>query len=84
MYWPQLYTLMLPPAAETDTGMEKLVTETWNRMKMGGEIASQQRIYFVNMLEMRDQKYGTQQECAQSFHPSTSFRFLLPRKAIRR
>ena len=38
---------------------KKLVTETWNRMKMGGEIATQQRIYFVNMLEIRDQKYGT-------------------------
>ena len=38
---------------------KKLVTETWNRMKMGGEIGTQQRIYFVNMLEMRDQKFGT-------------------------
>lgn len=38
---------------------KKLVSETWTRMKMGGEIATQQRIYFVNMLEMRDQKYGT-------------------------
>lgn len=38
---------------------KKLVTETWNRMKMGGEIATQQRIYFVNMLEIRDQPYGT-------------------------
>ena len=38
---------------------KKLVSETWTRTKMGGEIATQQRIYFVNMLEMRDQKYGT-------------------------
>lgn len=38
---------------------KKLVGETWNRMKAGGEITTQQRIYFVNMLEIRDQKYGT-------------------------
>ncbi|MBP5180990.1 MAG: SPFH domain-containing protein [Clostridiales bacterium] len=38
---------------------KKLVTETWTRMKMGGEIATQQRIYFVNMLEIKDQKFGT-------------------------
>ncbi len=39
--------------------MKSLVTETWNRMKAGGEISTQQRIYFVNMLEIRDQKFGT-------------------------
>lgn len=35
------------------------VKDSWERMKMGGEIAKQQRVYFVNLLEIRDNKYGT-------------------------
>jgi len=38
---------------------KSLVKETWNRMKAGGEITTQQRVYFINMLEIRDQKFGT-------------------------
>ena len=35
------------------------VSEAWNRFKFGSEIAQQQRIYFINMLEVRDQNFGT-------------------------
>ena len=31
--------------------VKKSVGEIWDRMKMGGEIAKQQRVYFINMLE---------------------------------
>ena len=39
--------------------VKKSVGEIWERMKMGGEVSKQQRIYFVNMLELRDQNFGT-------------------------
>lgn len=35
------------------------VKETWERMKMAGEISKEQRVYFINMLEIRDQNFGT-------------------------
>ncbi|MCQ2531205.1 MAG: SPFH domain-containing protein [Saccharofermentans sp.] len=35
------------------------VKDTWERMKNGGELAKQQRVYFVNMQEVRDQNFGT-------------------------
>ncbi len=35
------------------------LSEAWQRMKMGSEIAQQQRIYFINMLEIKDQNFGT-------------------------
>lgn len=38
---------------------KKIVTEAWQRMQAGGEITKQQRVYFINMLEIRDQKFGT-------------------------
>ncbi len=38
---------------------KKIVGEAWQRMQSGGEITKQQRVYFVNMLEMRDNKFGT-------------------------
>ncbi len=36
-----------------------IVKEAWQRMQAGGEITKQQRVYFVNMLEIRNQKFGT-------------------------
>ncbi len=36
-----------------------IVSDTWERMKRGGELAKQQRVYCVNMLEMKDNKFGT-------------------------
>lgn len=39
--------------------VKAVISETWNRMKAGGEISTQQRIYFVNLLEIKDQKFGT-------------------------
>jgi len=38
---------------------KKVVADTWDRMKAGGEITTQQRVYFVNLMEMRDNKFGT-------------------------
>ena len=38
---------------------KKIVAETWERMQTGGEITKQQRVYFVNLLEIRDQNFGT-------------------------
>lgn len=35
------------------------VKDTWDRMRNGGELAQQQRVYFVNLLEMRDIRFGT-------------------------
>ena len=38
---------------------KKVVKDTWDRMRAGGELMKQQRVYFVNMLEVRDQNFGT-------------------------
>lgn len=35
------------------------LSETWERFKFGSEIAQQQRIYFVNMIEIKKQNFGT-------------------------
>ena len=35
------------------------VVDTWERMKNGGELAKQQRVYFVNLQEVRDQNFGS-------------------------
>ncbi|MCR5617407.1 MAG: SPFH domain-containing protein [Clostridiales bacterium] len=35
------------------------VVDTWNRMRAGGEIMQEQLVYYVNMQEIRDQKFGT-------------------------
>ncbi len=40
-------------------GAKKSLGEAWTRMKSGGEINSEQRVYFVNMLELMDNKFGT-------------------------
>ena len=39
--------------------IKQMVGDTWNRMRMGGEIQQQQRVYFVNKLEMMNQNFGT-------------------------
>jgi len=41
------------------TNAKKVVADTWERMRAGGEITKQQRVYFVNLLEIRDQNFGT-------------------------
>lgn len=41
------------------TNLKNMVKETWERMKFGGEVAQQQRIFFINLMEIRDQKFGT-------------------------
>ena len=40
-------------------GVKKSCGDIWNRIKAGGEALTQQRVYFVNMLELRDQNFGT-------------------------
>ncbi|HBY32622.1 MAG TPA: hypothetical protein DEG74_02510 [Clostridiales bacterium] len=40
-------------------GVKKSCADIWNRIKAGGEALTQQRVYFVNMLEMVDNKFGT-------------------------
>jgi len=47
--------------ANTNFGenIKQVIGDTWNRMRMGGEIQQQQRVYFVNKLELRDQNFGT-------------------------
>ena len=39
--------------------VKQSIGDIWNRMKMGGEIQQQQRVYFVNKLEMMNQNFGT-------------------------
>lgn len=40
-------------------GAKKSIADLWGRIKSGGEIPMQQRVYFVNMLEIIDNKFGT-------------------------
>lgn len=40
-------------------GAKQSIADLWNRIKAGGEIPMQQRVYFVNMLEITDNKYGS-------------------------
>ena len=39
--------------------IKKTVVDAWTRMKQGGELSKQQRVYFVNLLELRNQNFGT-------------------------
>lgn len=39
--------------------VKQSIADIWNRMKMGGEIQQQQRVYFVNKTEMMNQNFGT-------------------------
>ena len=39
--------------------IKKTVVDAWSRMKLGGELSKQQRVYFVNLLEIRNQNFGT-------------------------
>ncbi len=41
------------------TNLKATVADTWDRMRAGGEVMQQQRVYFINMQEIRDQKFGT-------------------------
>jgi len=40
-------------------GVKKSCADIWSRIKAGGEALTQQRVYFVNMLEILDNKFGT-------------------------
>ncbi len=40
-------------------GAKQSIADLWNRIKAGGEIPMQQRVYFVNMLEILDNKFGS-------------------------
>lgn len=40
-------------------GAKQAIGDLWNRIKSGGVIPMQQRVYFVNMLEVIDNKFGT-------------------------
>lgn len=40
-------------------GAKQSIGDLWNRIKAGGEIPMQQRVYFVNMLEIIDNKFGS-------------------------
>src|SRR5574344_485879 len=57
--------------------VKKSVGEIWDRMKMGGEIAKQQRVYFINMLELRDQNFGTATPLA---YPDPEYRHIYIRR----
>ncbi|MBR6960948.1 MAG: SPFH domain-containing protein, partial [Clostridiales bacterium] len=41
------------------TNAKKVVADAWERMRAGGELTKQQRVYFVNLREIRDQNFGT-------------------------
>ena len=41
-------------------GLKETFRETWDRIKHGGDAAEDQRIYFFNMKELLDNKFGTQ------------------------
>ncbi|SCW42960.1 Membrane protease subunit, stomatin/prohibitin family, contains C-terminal Zn-ribbon domain [Ruminococcaceae bacterium YRB3002] len=51
------------PSLLADTNVldnaKKVVKDAWERMRAGGELTKQQRVYFVNLLEIRDQNFGT-------------------------
>ena len=40
-------------------GVKKSCADIWTRIKAGGEAMTQQRVYFVNMTEIIDNKFGT-------------------------
>lgn len=48
------------PSLFTGSGLRKsLISQSWERFKFGGQPGQQQLIYFVNMREIRNQKFGT-------------------------
>jgi len=48
------------PSIVTGSGFRKsLITQSWERFKFGGTPGQQQLIYFVNLREVRNQKFGT-------------------------
>jgi membrane protease subunit (stomatin/prohibitin family) len=48
------------PSLFTGSGLRKsLISQSWERFKFGGQPGQQQLIYFVNLGEIRNQKFGT-------------------------
>ncbi|KAA1415355.1 SPFH domain-containing protein [Nocardioides humilatus] len=48
------------PSIFTGSGIRKsLITQSWERFKYGGTPGQQQLIYYVNLKEIRNQKFGT-------------------------
>ena len=48
------------PSLFTGSGLRKsLISQSWERFKFGGQPGQQQLIYFVNLREIRNQKFGT-------------------------
>ncbi len=48
------------PSIFTGSGLRRsLITQSWERFKFGGAPGQQQLIYFVNLREVRNQKFGT-------------------------
>lgn len=48
------------PSLFTGSGpRESLISQSWERFKFGGQPGQQQLIYFVNLREVRNQKFGT-------------------------
>jgi membrane protease subunit (stomatin/prohibitin family) len=48
------------PSIFTGSGFRKsLITQSWERLKFGGTPGQQQLIFFVNLSEVRNQKFGT-------------------------
>jgi membrane protease subunit (stomatin/prohibitin family) len=48
------------PSLFTGSGLHKsLISQSWERFKFGGQPGQQQLIYFVNLREIRNQKFGT-------------------------
>lgn len=45
--------------AEFKERVGKTISDTWERMTAGGTLTKQQRVYFVNMLPIRDNKFGS-------------------------
>ncbi len=45
--------------AEFKERVGKTVADTWERMTAGGTLTKQQRVYFVNLLPIRDNKFGS-------------------------
>lgn len=48
------------PSLFTGSGLSKsLIAQSWERFKFGGQPGQQQLVYYVNLRELRNQKFGT-------------------------
>jgi len=54
-------------------GAKQSIADLWNRIKAGGEIPMQQRVYFVNMLEIIDNKFGS---AAPIMYPDPDYKLI--------